>query len=289
MRYFGSVFRPPSEADSYILQVTYGCSHNKCTFCGMYQDKQFRLRPFDEVAQDIIEASRHDPGIRRVFLADGDAMALKTDKLIKILDLLGEKFTRLERVGIYADAHGILRKSPEELVLLKEKKLSILYLGLESGSDQVLTMIKKGSTAAEMIEAVHKARHAHMQVSVIALLGVGGETLSREHAQDTAKVISQMGPDYFSALTLTLVPGTELFEQAQSGSFLPLSPEDSLRELGQMIAAIDSNVPIVFRTNHASNYVPLRGVLSEDKEQMLKQIQWALENKALRPERLRGL
>ena len=289
MRYFGSVFRPPSEADSYILQVTYGCSHNKCTFCGMYQDKQFRVRPFDEVEQDITEAAKHDPGIRRVFLADGDAMALKTDKLIKILDLIGEKFKKLERIGIYADAHGILRKSPEELSLLKEKKLGILYLGLESGSDQVLSLIKKGSTANEMIEAVQKARRANIQVSVIALLGIGGETKSREHAQETASVISQMSPDYFSALTLTLVPGTELFKQAQQGEFLPLSPEDSLRELGQMIASIQSNEPIVFRTNHASNYVPLRGVLPQDKEQMLHQIQWALDNKALRPERLRGL
>ncbi len=289
MRYQPPVFRPPSEADSYILQITYGCSHNRCTFCAMYRTKTFRARPFSEIKEDILEAARVDSQIRRVFLADGDAMVLSTPKLLEILKLLNENFKSLERVAIYADAHGILRKTAEELAALREHKLSIVYLGLESGSDKVLSAINKGITATEMCDAITKARSAQIQTSVIALLGIGGVSDSAEHARETARVVSQMSPDYFSALTLTLVEGTELFDSERNGTFQALSPEASLQELGEMLAQIQPTTPIIFRTNHASNYVTLRGTLPQDREAMLSKIHLALKNKALKPEWMRGL
>ena len=289
MRYLEPVFRPPSEASSYILQVTYGCSHNACTFCGMYRTKRFTVRPFDEVREDIEQVARRYPGIRRVFLADGDAMILKTDKLIAILDELGKAFVRLDRVGIYADARGINSKTGQELLELRERKLGIVYLGLESGNEDVLKSVVKGVTAGEMTESVHRAKGAGIKTSVIALLGLAGKALSEAHAADTARVISAMSPDYFSALTLTLVPGTDLAEEAQRGDFQMLTPEESLEELYRMVEPISVSRAVVFRTNHASNYVTLKGTLPDDKSAVLDKIRWAIEHKVLRPEWMRGL
>jgi radical SAM superfamily enzyme YgiQ (UPF0313 family) len=289
MRYLEPVFRPPSEAYSYILQVTYGCSHNACTFCGMYRTKQFKVRPFDEVREDIEQAARRYPGIRRVFLADGDAMILKTDKLIATLDELGKAFVGLERVGTYADARGINSKTGRELLDLRARKLGIVYLGLESGNEDVLASVVKGVTAGEMTESVHRGKEAGIKTSVIALLGLAGKAMSEAHAADTARVISAMSPDYFSALTLTLVPGTELAEQAQRGDFQMLTPEESLEELYRMVEPVSVSRPVVFRTNHASNYVTAKGTLPDDKKAILHKIRWAIEHKALRPESMRGL
>ncbi len=289
MRYHEPVFRPPSEAESFILQVTYGCTHNKCTFCAMYREKKFRVRPFEEVREDIQEAAGLVPHTRRVFLADGDAMVLKASKLLQILEALDQAFPALERVGIYADSKGILSKSDDELQSLRERKLSMVYLGLESGCDEVLQKLEKGATASEMTLAIHRVKKARIQTSVIALLGAGGRLLSQKHAKETARVVSEMSPDFFSALTLTLVPGTPLAAAVERGEFEPLSPGEALTELGQMLAQISPASSVTFRTNHASNYVPLRGRLPEDKEEILKTLQWAIENHALRPEWMRGL
>jgi len=291
MRYYGNVIRPPSEAGSYILQVTYGCAHNGCGFCGTYLDKPFSVRPTDEVLQDIAMAGRAAPDVRRVFLADGNAMVLSTHRLHAILDALAEAFPRLHRVGAYSNARDLLNKSPSELAGLRDKGLRILYMGLESGSEEVLRRINKGSTAAEMTEAVQHAQAVDIKVSVIGLLGLGGKSLSAEHAEATGRIVSQMSPRYLSLLTLMLVPGTPLYQQCRAGAFELPEPEEMLREMRIMLQHIDGLTQCIFRTNHASNYLPLAGVLCRDKDSLLATLDVALAQgrSALRPEAWRGL
>jgi radical SAM superfamily enzyme YgiQ (UPF0313 family) len=285
------VIRPPSEADSYILQVTYGCSHNRCTFCGAYLDKPFEVRPIEEVLEDIDLARWQIPDTRRVFLADGNALVLDTERLVTICDALGSAFPRLRRVGIYANARDIRGKTETDLAALQQRKLEIIYLGLESGSDEVLRRTHKGITSAEMVEAVHKVKRAGIRASVIAILGLGGKELSAEHAEETGRVVSAMDPEYLSMLTLMLVPGTELQRQWQSGTFELPGPVDLLQELRQVIARTDGLSRCIFRTNHASNYLPLAGTLSRDKARLLAEIDEALTRgrAALRSEMLRAL
>jgi radical SAM superfamily enzyme YgiQ (UPF0313 family) len=291
MRYHGTVIRPPSEANSYILQVTYGCSHNDCTFCGTYPDKPFRVRSPDDVLEDIRSAGSAWAGTRRVFLADGNAMVLSTGRMAAILDALSSTFPGLQRVGAYANARDLLGKSRDELALLRSKGLKILYLGLESGSDEVLRRINKGSTSSQMIDGVRRAREAGMRVSVIALLGIGGPELSLEHAQATGRVVSAMDPRYLSLLTLMLVPGTPLHQQWQDGVFEMMDPESLLAELRHVIQHLEGLRGCVFRTNHASNYLPLAGTLPKDKHRLLDTLDAALlqGKRALRPEAWRGL
>jgi radical SAM superfamily enzyme YgiQ (UPF0313 family) len=291
MRYHGTVIRPPSEANSFILQVTYGCSHNKCTFCGTYLDKPFRTRPESEVLEDIELARRLRPDTRRVFLADGNALVLSTSRLVSILDELAAGLSLLERVGIYANARDLLGKSESDLRLLCKKGLGIVYLGLESGSDEVLHRVHKGATAAEMIQAVQKTRSAGIRTSVIAILGIGGSEFSSVHAEETGRAVSAMDPDYFSMLTLMLVPGTELYGQWQGGAFQLLDPEAMLLELRQAILHLNGLSHCVFRTNHASNFLPLAGTLPQDKKQLLATLDAALAlgTTALRPDAWRGL
>jgi radical SAM superfamily enzyme YgiQ (UPF0313 family) len=291
MRYHGTVIRPPSEAKSYILQVTYGCSHDRCTFCGTYLDKPFRPRETSQVLEDIRSAGLMIPDTRRVFLADGDALALSTDRLSRILDVLRETFPNLERVGIYANAQNILQKSTSDLQTLHEKGLGIVYLGLESGSGEVLVRIEKGATSAEMISAVNKAKAIGLLVAVIGILGLAGPQGSAQHAQMTGRAVGQMDPDYFSMLTLMLVPGTQLHREWEAGTFQLLKPEEMLAELRHVIQNLDGLTRCVFRTNHASNYLPLRGTLPEDKVRLLETLDTALAQgrDALRPEAWRGL
>jgi len=291
MRYYGTVVRPPSEADSYILQITYGCSHNECAFCGTYLDKPFQVRPVAEVLEDIKLTREIIPDTMRVFLADGNALVLSTRRLVPILDALSSAFPNLRRVGAYANSRDLLDKSHEELTLLREKRLQIVYLGLESGSDEVLRRVNKGATSVEMVEAVHHAKAAGIRVSVIGILGMGGAELSTEHAEATGRVVSAMDPPYLSLLTLMLVPGTPLHRQWQEGKFELPEPEDMLAELRQIISHTNGLSRCLFRTNHASNYVPLAGTLSRDKESLLETLDAALARgkTALRPEAWRGL
>ena len=291
MRYHGNVIRPPSEARSYILQITFGCSHNLCTFCGTYLNKPFRVRPVAEVMEDIELARELIPETRRIFLADGDALVLSNEKLVPILDKLAESFVHLERVGIYANARDLLSKSEQELAMLRSKGLGIVYMGLESGSDAVLQEVKKGATASEMVEAVRNAKECGIAVSVIGILGLAGASGSEEHARQTGRVMSEMDPQYLALLTLMLVPGTELYRQWQGGTFEVLDPQAMLLELRQVIQHLDGLTKCVFRTNHASNYLPLSGTLPRDKERLLATIDAALAQgpSALRPEGWRGL
>jgi radical SAM superfamily enzyme YgiQ (UPF0313 family) len=290
-QYRGTVIRPPSEADSYILQVTYGCSHNRCTFCGTYPEKPFQVRDEDEVLQDIELAGRRMPNTRRVFLADGNAMALTAGRMLRILDALSQAFGSLQRVGAYANARDLLAKSDAELTAMYSGGLRIVYLGLESGSDTILRQVNKAATAQEMTEAVQRAQAAGIRVSVIALLGLGGPGLSAEHAEATGRVVSAMDPRYLSLLTLMLVPGTPLHQAYCEGTFQLMSPESLLAELRQVIVHLNGLSGCIFRTNHASNYLPLSGTLPKDKGRLLATLDVALQQgrAALRPEAWRGL
>ena len=291
MHYYGAVIRPPSEARSYILQVTYGCSHNRCTFCGTYQDKPFRVRETNQVMDDIELARSLRPNTRRVFLADGDALVLNANRLNHILDALNDAFPHLERVGVYANAQNLLRKSSDELKTLRIKGLGIVYLGLESGDDGVLKCIQKGATAAEMITATVKAKQAGLLVSVIGILGIASLKGSTQHARLTGQVVSQMDPDYFSMLTLMLVPGTQLHQKWEAGAFQLPEAEQMLIELHQVIENLDGLTNCIFRTNHASNYLALRGTLPRDKTRLLTALDAAIAQgpDIFRPEALRGL
>ena len=289
MRYKGQVIRPPSEANSYLLQITYGCSWNKCTFCPAYLDKPFKVRPFKEIEQDILMAKKAYPDTKRVFLCDGDGLVLSTARLLPILDLLNATFPNLNRLGIYFNARDILSKSGDELKQLVQRKLTIGYLGLESGSEKVLERVNKGAIPEEMIEAVLKAQENGMKVSVIGLLGLGGIDLSEEHAIKTAAAISAMKPRYFSLLTLMIVQGTRLYEEFKARTFILPDEKGLLKEMRNIIENIETERTI-FRTNHASNYLPLEGILSRDKGRLVETIDLALRGKIpLKPEFFRGL
>ena len=289
VRYQGPVFRPPSEATSYILQVVYGCSWNRCTFCHMYPGIPFKLRPMEEVLEDIAEAGRVMPDCRRVFLGDGDAMVLGENRLMQILEILGETFPELERVGIYTDAKGILRKSEATLKRLRKARLGIVYMGLESGSEQVLRRMNKEATATQMTRAMQRAKRVGFKTSVIALIGAGGTALTVEHARETARVATAMAPDYFSLLTLMVLDGTPLARQQRDGEYEPLEPLATLREMRNILAGLEVEGPMVFRTNHASTYLPLSGTLPKDRQAMLDRLDWAIDNQVLRPEMFRAL
>ena len=239
--------------------------HNPCQPRRVRSRSRSRYGPLAEVLEDIALAQERIPGTRRVFLADGNGLVLNTGQLVTILDALMSGFPLLRRVGIYASARDILGKTDADLALLQQRKLEIVYLGLESGSDEVLRRGHKGITAAEMVEAVYKLKRAGIRASVIALLGLGGTELSLQHAEETGRVVSAMDPEYLSMLTLMLVPGTELYQQWQSGAFELPQPAGLLQELRQVIAHRDGLSRCIFRTNHASNYLPLAGTLSRDK------------------------
>ncbi len=289
IHYEGTVIRPPSEANSLILQATLGCTHNKCTFCPTYLDKPFRKRPLKELFNDIDSVRPYADEIRRVFLADGDALVLSQTQLLKILDRLNEAIPHLQRIGIYASVAGILRRTPRELEELKARKLGIAYLGLESGSDEVLRRIRKRNTADEQVESVVKAQAAGIKMSVIALLGIGGKELSNVHAEATAKVLNAMQPRFASFLTLMIVPGTELAAQQERGEFEALNALECLKELREVVRGLELKRTI-FRTNHASNFLALEGTLNKDKETILGELDRGLSGETeLRPEYFRGL
>lgn len=287
--YEGVVIRPPSEAGSFLLQVTGGCSHNRCTFCLTYKYAKFSTRPFESIREDIDLVARVNRGVKRVFMCDGNAMCLPTGDLCRILDHLSNSFPDLERVGVYTNADDILAKTPEELSMLHEKKLSIGYLGLESGNDAILERVKKGATADEMVRAVIKAQEAGIEMSVIVLLGLGSREMSRQHAVDSARAVSRMNPRYLSALTLMLLPGTPLYRDYTNGGFEIMDPVSILQELRWLVEAVEVD-GCTFRTNHASNYLPVGGVMSRERERILEVIDRGLrEPSLLRPESYRAL
>lgn len=274
------VFRPPSEADSFILRVTRGCAHNRCTYCNMYRGVPFEKLSDEQILRQIAMAYATDrEGIRRVFLADGDALVLPADRLLKILRTLKKYFPNLERVSSYAAPRDILGKTPEELKALREAGLTLLYYGMESGDTETLRDIRKGVTGPQSIEVGKKVRAAGMQLSVMVILGIAGVPGSERHALATAKAISEIRPDFLSALCLMLYRGSELKEQFERGEFTPLSPAGLMEELKLMIEHIDlpETARTVFRSNHVSNYIRLAAVLPQDKARLLDDIEKSIQ------------
>lgn len=288
VRYKGKVYRPPSEAYSLIIQVTYGCSHNRCAFCDMYDDKHFSMRPMEEIREDFEQARRVYRRVERVFLADGDALMRKTDDLVQILGLIYGLFPECQRVTCYASPTSLQIKPEEELRLLREKGLKMVYMGLESGCDAVLERMDKGHTAAQIIAAGQKARRSGLQLSVTAISGLGSRELWREHAVETAQAFNAMNPEYIGLLTLMVEPGTPLEKWVREGSFYVLKPVEVMQEMELFLQHIDSPGS-VFRMNHASNYLTLKGTLNQDRERLLQQVRQGLAGRGLKDEFLRGL
>lgn len=289
MHYEGNIIRPPSEANSILLQVTVGCSRNKCTFCGTYQGERFRIKSDSIIMEDIDFAAQHCKRQRRVFLCDGDALIIPQKRLLKILAEIQKQLPWVTRVGIYANAKSIKMKTPDELKTLKENGIGIAYMGLESGDDVTLKKINKGASAEEMIRMGRKAKAAGIKLSVTVLLGIAGRTRSQIHAENTGTVLSEMDPNYVGALTLMLIPGTPLFEAHQSGEFPLLEPDEMLAELRTMFENTNLTRGL-FHANHASNYLPIKARLPKEKESTLALIDKALAGKvSLKPEWLRAL
>lgn len=290
MRYEGMIYRPPSEARSYLLQVTVGCSHNRCRFCSMFKAKKFHVRPMDDILDDIDMARKYYRYVNKIFLCDGDALCLSTTKLLTILDRIGEVFPECERVGVYGSPKDVLRKTDDELRTLKEHGIDIIYIGAESGSDEILKAIDKGATREEIITAVQRIEAADIMASVTFISGLGGRPLWREHAVETGTMISEMGATYVGLLTLLLEPGAPMREDVIEGRFELLSPEEVIAETLLMMKNINVKKKCVFRSNHASNYVSLRGDLPYDKERMIAQLERAMEDTGLlKDERFRAL
>lgn len=276
MRYEGRVFRPPSEAYSLIVQVTIGCSHNKCTFCDMYKEKQFHLRKLEDVLEDFILARRAYRYIERVFLADGDALMRRTEDLAVILQHIRDTIPECKRVTSYGSPKSILTKTPEQLKLLHSLGLEMIYLGLESGCDAVLTHVHKGASADEIVLAGQMVKDAGMKLSVTAISGLGGTELWQEHAVGTAQAFSRMKPDYIGLLTLMFEGGTPLQKEWEAGKFQLLTAPQVAQETLLMLQHIDSEGSI-FRSNHASNYLSLKGTLNRDRDAMCETLRRALD------------
>lgn len=289
MRYEGMIYRPPSEAYSLIVQVTIGCSQNQCIFCNMYKEKRFRIRKTEEVLEDLQDARSKYKYIEKIFLADGDALICKMSDLETILQFIQDKFPECRQVTLYGSPKSILLKKQEDLEKLRQLGISMIYMGLESGNDEILTYIKKGVTSKEMIEAAHKVTKAKIRLSVTAISGLGGKRLWKEHAKDTGLVLSEMKPDYVGLLTLMIEEGVPLADKIRNGEFELLNPYDILVETKEMLKYMDCP-NCIFRSNHASNYVNLRGTLNEDKESMIALLDEAINgNIHLKSEWMRGL
>ena len=284
------LYRPPSEARSMIFQVTLGCSFNECSFCDMYRSKEYGERPWGQVKSEIDAMARAFPATRRVFLADGDALNLDSENMVRILRHLRSSFARLERVSCYAMPMNLLKKTPGELARIREAGLDMLYVGVESGADEVLRKVTKGALAATIVRACAKARGAGYALSCMVILGLGGKKYSGQHVRGTAEVLSAVKPDYVGALTLYMENGTkDEFLQKYGGQFERISDEEAVGELEGLVAGIETDRDIVFRSNHGSNAYTVGGTLPRDRGAMLERIAWMREHpEAVRPQGLRG-
>jgi radical SAM superfamily enzyme YgiQ (UPF0313 family) len=290
IQYENPLYRPPSEARSLILQATLGCSHNACRFCYMYKDKRFHVKEEEAFLEEIGDASSQYPSERRIFLADGDAMVLSTARLERILDRLNASFPQLQRVTAYANPANLLGKTVDELRGFREKKLSILYYGVETGDPDLLVQIDKGATPDEMAEGCSRATEAGIKLSVTVILGLAGKNGSLRHARMTAELLNRIQPRYLSALTLMLGPWKESYASSMGDKFEWNSAVDDIVELRELIAGLETD-KCIFRSNHASNYLALKGTLLKDRAALLDEIDRALDDPDghLRPEWVRGL
>lgn len=289
MHYEGNIIRPPSEANSILLQVTVGCSHNKCTFCGAYKGQRFKLKREEIIDADIDFAANYCTEQNRLFLCDGDALIIPQDRLLTILTKIKTKLPWIRRVGTYANAKSIKRKSLENLIKLKECGLGIVYMGLESGDDVTLDAVRKYANSTDMIEQGKKVKEAGIKLSITVLLGLAGHERSELHAKETGRVLSAIDPDYVGALSLMLIPGTPLYQDWEQKDFILPEPNDLLNELKIMIQHTNMSKGLFF-ANHASNYLPIKARMPKDKDMVIGLIEEALEGKILlKPEWLRGL
>jgi len=290
MDYEGMIIRPPSEAYSLLLQVTCGCSHNKCTFCGTYRQKKFKIKSLEIIKKDLQEARRYG-SVEKLFLCDGDALIIPQPRLEELLSLINLNLPTLQRIGCYANAKSILRKSIEDLKKLRDMGLKIIYLGVETGNVELLNKIKKGATYEQLVEAGRRVKQAGIQLSATVILGIGGIEKSIEHAIDTANILTDIDPDYVGALTLMLVPETPLYDDYLAGRFVLPDKIGFIREL-YLIIANANFTNCYFTSNHASNYLPVKVCLPGDKEKTLRMIRTIIDEKdvsSMRPEYLRGL
>ncbi len=290
MHYEGNVIRPPSEAHSIILQVTVGCSHNKCTFCGAYKDVAFKIKEEALVLEDIDFASRYCRRQKRLFLADGDVLILSQRRLVKIFEEINRKLPWVNRISLYGNAKAILSKSQEDLLELKKRGLNRIYMGLESGDNEVLQTINKGADAEKMIRAAEHIRQVDIFLSVTVLLGIAGITDSLRHARATAEVLGAMAPNQIAALTLMVMDNTPLGKQVSAGEFTLPDSTQMLKELRALVSFLDVKRPCQLQANHASNYLAVNCRLPKDKERVVAEIDAALAgDQALRPEFMRAL
>ena len=289
MHYQGNIIRPPSEANSILLQVTVGCSHNKCTFCGAYSGERFTIKKDDIIYEDIEFAAKYCRRQTRLFICDGDALIIPQRRLVPILERIKNRLPWVERVGVYANTKSIAMKTEEELAALRKLGLKIAYMGLETGDDVTLKKINKGADSKKMIKMGKKIRQAGIKLSITVLLGLAGRDRSDIHARETGRVLSEIDPEYVGALSLMLIPGTKMHRDYENGDFKLITPDEMLEELGTMIASTHLSAGL-FHANHASNYLPIRAKLPQDKERTLALIASALEGKvALKPEYMRAL
>ena len=290
LNYDAPLYRPPSEARSLIFQVTLGCSFNECSFCDMYRNKEYSERPWDEVKTEIDLMAKQLPETTRIFLADGDALNLDAEYMIKIVKYIKEKFVKLERISCYAMPMNILKKTSEELKKMNEAGLDMFYLGIESGSDIVLKKVTKGAVAKTIIKSVNKAKEAGYIMSCMVILGLGGKKYSKENAIETGKVISASKPDFVGALTLYLENGIkDEFITKWGGEFVKIDDNESLEELELLVANINTENEIVFRANHGSNAYNVGGTFPQNKQEMLEKIAWMKKHpEVVRPQGLRG-
>lgn len=289
MRYEGIIYRPPSEADSLLIQVSIGCSHNKCDFCNMFKDQRFRIRKLEEVFEDLEMAKTHYNTVKRVFLIDGDALFLKTENLEKILLKIKELFPECQRVGLSATAQDVLRKGEEDLIRLEKLGLKIIYIGVESGSDEILRDNNKGSTAEEMIQAGKLVRKVGIKLSVSLISGLGGKEKWEMHAVETARVISEINPDYIGLLTLIVEENTKIQGKIQRGEITLLSPKEVMIETRRFVEHLQLT-NCLFRGNHASNYAPIIATLNVEKKELLNQIDdFILDNYSFKKDAFRRL
>jgi radical SAM superfamily enzyme YgiQ (UPF0313 family) len=289
MHYEGNIIRPPSEANSILLQATVGCSRNKCTFCGSYLGERFKIKSDDIIMADIAFAAQNCRRQRRVFICDGDALIIPQKRLKRILGAIAEQLPWVTRVGVYANAKSLKMKSAEELAELRRLGLGIAYMGLESGDDATLKAVNKGADSALQVEMGRKARAAGIKLSVTVLLGLAGRERSEIHARETGRVLTAIDPEYVGALSLMLIPGTPLHADYLAGRFTPLGPMELLRELRTLLAHTQQTLGL-FHANHASNYLPIRARMPKDKAATLALIDRALAGEvALKPEWMRAL
>jgi radical SAM superfamily enzyme YgiQ (UPF0313 family) len=289
MHYEGTIIRPPSEANSILLQITVGCSRNKCTFCGTYRGERFRIKSDDVIMEDIRFAAAHCRRQRRVFLCDGDALIVPQRRLVSILEAIRTQIPWATRVGAYANAKSLKLKRPKELEQLRALGLGIVYMGVESGDDETLRAINKGADASELTAMGRKAKQAGLKLSTTVILGIAGQERSAVHARATGRVLSEIDPDYVGALSLMLIPGTPLHNDWQAGRFQLLQPQEMLSELRTMIAETHLTRGL-FHANHASNYLPIKARMPKDKPAVLELIDLALSGRILlKPEHMRAL